>query len=28
VDFKRRFDWSGGQAMNLHFQPQGPASYS
>src|SRR5438128_435434 len=20
-------DWSGGQAMNLHFRPQGPASY-
>jgi hypothetical protein len=26
--FKRRFDWSGGQAMNLHFRPQGPVSYS
>src|SRR5439155_3517246 len=22
-----RFDWSSGQAMNLHFRPQGPASY-
>jgi serine/threonine protein kinase len=21
-----RFDWSGGQAMSLHFRPQGPAS--
>ena len=21
------FVWSGGQAMNLHFRPQGPASY-
>ena len=22
-----RIDWSGGQAINLHFRPQGPASY-
>jgi hypothetical protein len=21
-----RFDWSGGQGMNLHFRSQGPAS--
>jgi len=22
-----RFDWSGGQGMNLHFRSQGPASW-